>query len=264
MPMSAGNTCLALAVLYQHSSSTSRPCSPTSRPPPCSTRPTATRPASGLNGTMPLNSPFTSYKATFEAPAGLEPVVADLLGLGKGVAWINGNNLGVVRGGRQRPIEVGDKVALACSHYRTISRASAARTRAGASPRRRWWRSRHTVYFRVRLRVRLRPAHRADRLPRPSLPRTPSSARPQLSPSAPPDRCTTSHQTIGAPTQERSGRRRSLGSRALQSKAEHTYWRKVGSGERETREKVPTPSATGETWQGYHTRPINYSTKKIR
>ncbi|KAI5021218.1 hypothetical protein ZWY2020_055063 [Hordeum vulgare] len=38
--------------------------------------------------------PFTWYKATFEAPTGEEPVVADLLGLGKGVVWVNGNNLG--------------------------------------------------------------------------------------------------------------------------------------------------------------------------
>ncbi|KAK1631368.1 hypothetical protein QYE76_005683 [Lolium multiflorum] len=33
--------------------------------------------------------------------------------------------------------QVGDEVALACNHGRTISRTSAARTRAGASPRRR-------------------------------------------------------------------------------------------------------------------------------
>ncbi|EMS62117.1 Putative beta-galactosidase 10 [Triticum urartu] len=40
----------------------------------------------GLNGTIPVHRPFTWYKATFEAPAGEEPVVANLLGLGKGVA----------------------------------------------------------------------------------------------------------------------------------------------------------------------------------
>uniref|UniRef100_A0A8R7JUW6 Beta-galactosidase n=1 Tax=Triticum urartu TaxID=4572 RepID=A0A8R7JUW6_TRIUA len=48
----------------------------------------------GLNGTIPVHRPFTWYKATFEAPAGEEPVVANLLGLGKGVVWVNGNNLG--------------------------------------------------------------------------------------------------------------------------------------------------------------------------
>lgn len=47
-----------------------------------------------LNGTIPVHRPFTWYKATFSAPAGSEPVVADLLGLGKGVAWVNGHNLG--------------------------------------------------------------------------------------------------------------------------------------------------------------------------
>ncbi|XP_044945975.1 beta-galactosidase 1-like [Hordeum vulgare subsp. vulgare] len=38
-------------------------------------------------GTIPVHRPFTWYKATFEAPTGEEPVVADLLGLGKGVVW---------------------------------------------------------------------------------------------------------------------------------------------------------------------------------
>lgn len=33
-------------------------------------------------------------KATFEAPSGEDAVVVDLLGLNKGVAWVNGNNLG--------------------------------------------------------------------------------------------------------------------------------------------------------------------------
>ncbi|THU65665.1 hypothetical protein C4D60_Mb05t06030 [Musa balbisiana] len=33
-------------------------------------------------------------KTTFEAPLGSEPVVVDLLGLGKGEAWVNGNSLG--------------------------------------------------------------------------------------------------------------------------------------------------------------------------
>ncbi|RRT48638.1 hypothetical protein B296_00052956 [Ensete ventricosum] len=33
-------------------------------------------------------------KTTFQAPLGSEPVVVDLLGLGKGEAWVNGNSLG--------------------------------------------------------------------------------------------------------------------------------------------------------------------------
>uniref|UniRef100_A0A0E0C368 Beta-galactosidase n=1 Tax=Oryza meridionalis TaxID=40149 RepID=A0A0E0C368_9ORYZ len=48
----------------------------------------------GNNGTIPINRPFTWYKATFEAPSGEDAVVVDLLGLNKGVAWVNGNNLG--------------------------------------------------------------------------------------------------------------------------------------------------------------------------
>jgi hypothetical protein len=46
------------------------------------------------NGSIPVNRPFTWYKATFDAPAGEEPVVVDLLGLGKGAAWVNGHSLG--------------------------------------------------------------------------------------------------------------------------------------------------------------------------
>uniref|UniRef100_A0A0D3HCC2 Beta-galactosidase n=1 Tax=Oryza barthii TaxID=65489 RepID=A0A0D3HCC2_9ORYZ len=46
------------------------------------------------NGTVPINRPFTWYKTTFQAPAGQDTVVVDLLGLNKGVAWVNGNNLG--------------------------------------------------------------------------------------------------------------------------------------------------------------------------
>ncbi|KAL5227278.1 hypothetical protein ABZP36_015543 [Zizania latifolia] len=46
------------------------------------------------NGTIPINRPFTWYKTTFQAPAGEDTVVVDLLGLNKGMAWVNGNNLG--------------------------------------------------------------------------------------------------------------------------------------------------------------------------
>uniref|UniRef100_A0A0E0EWS2 beta-galactosidase n=1 Tax=Oryza meridionalis TaxID=40149 RepID=A0A0E0EWS2_9ORYZ len=45
------------------------------------------------NSTIPINRPFTWYKTTFQAPAGEDSVV-DLHGLNKGVAWVNGNNLG--------------------------------------------------------------------------------------------------------------------------------------------------------------------------
>nr|CAB3477286.1 unnamed protein product [Digitaria exilis] len=45
-------------------------------------------------GIVPVNRPFTWYKTSFDAPAGEEAVVVDLLGLNKGAAWVNGNSLG--------------------------------------------------------------------------------------------------------------------------------------------------------------------------
>ncbi|KAF8054086.1 hypothetical protein N665_1351s0002 [Sinapis alba] len=43
---------------------------------------------------VPFKRTMTWYKATFKAPLGNNPVVIDLLGLGKGTAWVNGNNIG--------------------------------------------------------------------------------------------------------------------------------------------------------------------------
>ncbi|GLT62854.1 hypothetical protein SLA2020_354570 [Shorea laevis] len=43
---------------------------------------------------LPTGRPMTWYKTTFEAPLGTDPVVVDLLGMGKGYAWVNGHNLG--------------------------------------------------------------------------------------------------------------------------------------------------------------------------
>ncbi|KAK3183777.1 hypothetical protein Dsin_031063 [Dipteronia sinensis] len=34
------------------------------------------------------------YKTTFKAPLGTDSVVLDLLGMGKGFAWVNGHNIG--------------------------------------------------------------------------------------------------------------------------------------------------------------------------
>nr|CAB3473233.1 unnamed protein product [Digitaria exilis] len=45
-------------------------------------------------GIVPVYRPFTWYKTSFDAPAGEEAVVVDLLGLNKGAAWVNGNSLG--------------------------------------------------------------------------------------------------------------------------------------------------------------------------
>ncbi|KAL7096126.1 hypothetical protein ACP275_10G064100 [Erythranthe tilingii] len=43
---------------------------------------------------LPTNRMMTWYKTTFKAPLGEEPVVVDMQGLGKGLAWVNGNSLG--------------------------------------------------------------------------------------------------------------------------------------------------------------------------
>ncbi|KAL9165755.1 hypothetical protein ABFS82_06G191200 [Erythranthe guttata] len=47
-----------------------------------------------LSDNLPVNKMMTWYKTTFKAPLGEDPVVVDLIGLGKGFAWVNGNNLG--------------------------------------------------------------------------------------------------------------------------------------------------------------------------
>ncbi|KAL9407198.1 hypothetical protein Peur_004170 [Populus x canadensis] len=43
---------------------------------------------------FPVNRNLTWYKTVFKAPLGTDPVVVDLLGMGKGLAWVNGNNIG--------------------------------------------------------------------------------------------------------------------------------------------------------------------------
>ncbi|KAK7265465.1 hypothetical protein RJT34_33085 [Clitoria ternatea] len=43
---------------------------------------------------LPTNRIFTWYKTTFKAPPGSDPVVVDMQGMGKGYAWVNGQNIG--------------------------------------------------------------------------------------------------------------------------------------------------------------------------
>ncbi|KAL3532723.1 hypothetical protein ACH5RR_006244 [Cinchona calisaya] len=43
---------------------------------------------------LPFNRMLTWYKTTFKAPLGTDPVVVNLEGLNKGLAWVNGNSLG--------------------------------------------------------------------------------------------------------------------------------------------------------------------------
>ncbi|KAL1061009.1 hypothetical protein V6Z11_1Z051800 [Gossypium hirsutum] len=53
---------------------------------------------------IPVDKNFTWYKTTLKAPLGNKPVVVDLLGLGKGMAWVNGHSLG-----RYWPSYIADK-----------------------------------------------------------------------------------------------------------------------------------------------------------
>ncbi|XP_058221128.1 beta-galactosidase-like [Rhododendron vialii] len=43
---------------------------------------------------LPINRMMTWYKTTFKAPLGTDPVALDLQGMGKGEAWVNGQNIG--------------------------------------------------------------------------------------------------------------------------------------------------------------------------
>ncbi|XP_072075673.1 beta-galactosidase-like [Arachis hypogaea] len=43
---------------------------------------------------LPTDRIFTWYKTKFNSPIGNDPVAVDLSGLGKGQAWVNGNNIG--------------------------------------------------------------------------------------------------------------------------------------------------------------------------
>ncbi|KAI4371826.1 hypothetical protein MLD38_010139 [Melastoma candidum] len=43
---------------------------------------------------LPINRKLTWYKTTFKPPLGTDPVALDLLGLGKGEAWVNGHSIG--------------------------------------------------------------------------------------------------------------------------------------------------------------------------
>ncbi|MCD7473632.1 Beta-galactosidase 7 [Datura stramonium] len=44
--------------------------------------------------TLQTNRMFVWYKTTFKTPCGNEPVVLDMMGMGKGTVWVNGNNIG--------------------------------------------------------------------------------------------------------------------------------------------------------------------------
>ncbi|KAM0953024.1 putative beta-galactosidase [Dioscorea sansibarensis] len=82
---------------------------------------------------IPTLRPFTWYKANFDAPIGTEPVVVDLLGMGKGAAWVNGYSLG-----RFWPNYTADPNACKPCDYRGQYTDSRCRTNCG-EPSQRWY-----------------------------------------------------------------------------------------------------------------------------
>ncbi|KAL5975816.1 Beta-galactosidase 7 [Asimina triloba] len=82
---------------------------------------------------MPINRPFTWYKTGFKAPLGLEPVVVDLQGLGKGEAWINGHSIG-----RYWPTVVSPSLGCEECGYRGNYGPSRCETNCG-QPTQRWY-----------------------------------------------------------------------------------------------------------------------------
>ncbi|CAH8363768.1 unnamed protein product [Eruca vesicaria subsp. sativa] len=91
-------------------------------------------PSKWSGDSVPFNRTMTWYKTTFKAPLGSEPVVVDLLGLGKGTAWINGNNIG-----RYWPafLSTEDGCSAECN-YRGAYYAEKCQTNCG-EPTQRWY-----------------------------------------------------------------------------------------------------------------------------
>ncbi|KAF2547532.1 hypothetical protein F2Q70_00021476 [Brassica cretica] len=88
-----------------------------------------------INSTAHVLHAFVNGQhTTFKAPLGSEPVVVDLLGLGKGTAWINGNNIG-----RYWPefLSTEDGCSTECN-YRGAYYAEKCQTNCG-EPTQRWY-----------------------------------------------------------------------------------------------------------------------------
>ncbi|XP_033131785.1 beta-galactosidase 15 [Brassica rapa] len=83
---------------------------------------------------VPFNRTMTWYKTTFKSPLGNDPVVVDLMGLGKGTAWVNGNNIG-----RYWPAFISSKNGCdANCNYRGAYHAEKCLTNCG-EPTQRWY-----------------------------------------------------------------------------------------------------------------------------
>ncbi|KAJ4717252.1 Beta-galactosidase [Melia azedarach] len=90
--------------------------------------------ANWSSSNVPQNIPMTWYKTTFKTPSGKEPVVVDLLGMGKGHAWVNGNSIG-----RYWPTQIAEnKGCDAQCNYRGSYSDGKCRTNCG-NPSQRWY-----------------------------------------------------------------------------------------------------------------------------
>ncbi|CAK7352366.1 unnamed protein product [Dovyalis caffra] len=92
--------------------------------------------ANKFNGreNLPTGRAMTGYKTTFARPSGTEPVVVDLLGMGKGHAWVNGHSIS-----RFWPTQIAD--AKGCSDtcdYRGNYNGDKCVTNCG-NPSQRWY-----------------------------------------------------------------------------------------------------------------------------
>lgn len=81
----------------------------------------------------PKNQPLTWYKAIVDAPPGVEPVALDMVHMGKGLAWLNGEQIGRYWP-RKAPI---DKCVKACD-YRGKFNPDKCNTGCG-EPTQRWY-----------------------------------------------------------------------------------------------------------------------------
>ncbi|KAK7380656.1 hypothetical protein VNO78_33171 [Psophocarpus tetragonolobus] len=91
---------------------------------------------------LQADKPFMWYKSIFRTPIGTDPVVLDLKGLGKGQAWVNGNNIG-----RYWPSYLaGEKGCSSTCDYRGSYRPDKCTTNCG-NPTQRWYHVPDTFLF---------------------------------------------------------------------------------------------------------------------
>eukprot|EP00252_Welwitschia_mirabilis_P002303 TRINITY_DN12214_c0_g3_i1.p1 TRINITY_DN12214_c0_g3~~TRINITY_DN12214_c0_g3_i1.p1 ORF type:complete len:374 (+),score=63.87 TRINITY_DN12214_c0_g3_i1:270-1391(+) len=82
---------------------------------------------------VPQSQPLTWYKATFDTPAGQDPVGLDLASMGKGQAWVNGQSIG-----RYWPSNIAQGPCSDACNYQGTFRQQKCATNCG-QPSQRWY-----------------------------------------------------------------------------------------------------------------------------